>query len=120
VTALQDQREQLVAALSFTVPDGGPELTGMHTAPDVIGVWDAWLVWDSSTWASRCVTNHTWRVYVAIPNGDAMGSNAAADALLEPVAEHLSALGHVDRAQPVVWQTDGMQGYPCVQFTITI
>lgn len=119
MTSLAAQRDQLVTALSTTLPDG-VELTCHPAAPGVVAVWDVWPVWDSSTWANRCVQTHTWRVYVCVPNGDAMGANEAADALLEPVGEILWDIGHVDRAVPVVWATDGSQGYPCVQLTVTI
>lgn len=80
---------------------GTIELSGSPYRPAALALWQAFPDWQSSRWLARCVIESTWNVYVILPATDPEAFSSATDALLDPVRDALSALGHVQQVSPI-------------------
>lgn len=117
-------RERLadaVAGLALDV-DGEPVVIDAITnAPEGMDPWQAWPVWQSSTWRTRCIREDEWLVLVTLPNAGAASFTPGAETLLEALREALSAVGGVTRAEPAqVPIGDASTTVPALALTVIV
>jgi hypothetical protein len=101
--------------------DGGEPivLAAYPQLPDSIGPYTAWPVWASTAWLTRCVSEDTWQVLVALPASSSDAWADSGDLLLDPVRDALSKVGGVTRAEPVALAVgDQSQTVPALAFTL--
>ena len=105
-----DTRSKLTAALAGLGVDAVPY---PPPVPHSGQGWPQWLMTEITT---NCMLTHTWEVYVVPGGGDPASVGAAADALIERVADALAAVGRVVQLEPVLLTlTDNQNGLPCIR-----
>lgn len=120
--SLATDRGRIVDALAVSVTIGGEaqELAPTRTVPAAIHAWSAWPVADGSTWVNACAADSRWRVFVALPAGDAAAAAAGFDAIHDVIAPNLARLGRVEDVLPAAWPVANADAVPVVQINLTI
>lgn len=122
--SLRVDRDRLLAALSglvVTTPDGvAHQLTGSRSVPADVVAWQGWPVAEGSSWDNRCVATTRWRVYVALPSGDALAAADGYDAIHDGLGPELGKLGRVEDTAPAAWPVGPQEAVPVLQATVVI
>ena len=120
--SLAADRAAIVEALttSVTVNGEAQPLDASPTVPAPISAWSAWPVADGSNWINHCAAESRWRVYVALPTGDALAAAQGFDAVHDELGPRLAALGRLDDTTPAVWPVTPQEQVPVVQITLQI
>lgn len=115
-------RAAILDALTISVETAAGDVTlGAHPAvPSVINPWDGWPVPESTEWANACAAETRWRVYVALPAGDAAAAAAAYDVVHDALGPELAKLGRVDDVTVAAWAVSPTELVPVLQASLTI
>lgn len=114
-------RADIAEAVSITLTVDGQTVTidGLSVQPATFAVWQAWPVWQSSVWLSRCVQQRTWQLLLVLPAGDLATWVDASDDILSAVRDALEDVGHVTRCEPVqLMAGDASQNMPGLAFSL--
>jgi hypothetical protein len=97
-----------------------PTLSVSTAPPAVIATNSAWPTWGGSELRNACLTEETWFVFVALPNGSPSVPTEAGDELVGDVVTALWTVAKVERFEPWGWPVDQAQSIvPVLRFTLS-
>ena len=118
----EDQRAALVAALGGISADVAGEtvyVTASPVKPAPVVAYQAWPTWLATRPTAMCVSERDWQVTLALPGADAQTWTESGDALMDAVADALSAW-HLTRVEPAQLLVADNANIPILLYTLDI